>query len=149
MKRSLLAAGLLSLVAAVPGMAQQGVERFEATLTGNDAALPVQTNGVGVAKLVVQNGALTYSLEGKSIKGVSAACIHLNVKEGPMVVGLNVGTPGPDSFNASGTVTADQVGLISFDQFLAYLREGKAYISVHTEKHPGGEIQGRVTRVKA
>lgn len=149
MKRSLLTWGVLALVAAVPGPAQQGVEQFTATLSGVGATPPVTTNGVGVATMFVSNGTLTYRLEGKSIKGVVAACIHMNTKAAPVVVGLSVGSPDATGFVGTGTVSASDVSNISFDEFLANLRAGKAYVSVHTEKYPGGEIQGKVSVVKS
>jgi hypothetical protein len=53
-----------------------------------------------------------------------------------------------DGLLAEGTITAaDLVGPLagmSIDDLLAEMRAGNAYVNVHSEANPGGEIRGQI-----
>ena len=63
------------------------------------------------------------------------------------------GTPAcPESGSVTGTLTPDSVigpsdqGIApgEFDELVAAIRAGVAYVNVHTDTHPGGEIRGQL-----
>ena len=153
MKTSLVARSLVGLliVAAASGSAQQP-QTFVATLTGKDATPPVNTNALGTATLMIQNGTLKYKLEVGSIKQVTGACIHLDTpKKGPVAITLYTGPEIGELTGvlASGALKPEDLGGMTLPELLSSIREGKAYVSVHTASYPGGEIQGKLAVANA
>jgi hypothetical protein len=47
---------------------------------------------------------------------------------------------------AEGTFTASNVSGIGFGDLLTAIRNGTAYVNVHTTQFPGGEIRGQLSR---
>jgi hypothetical protein len=45
---------------------------------------------------------------------------------------------------ASGTLGVKELAGLTFSELRHAIHMGKAFVSVHTVKHPGGEIQGRL-----
>lgn len=140
---------------------------FEARLSGF-LETPVSISSTGKGKLKIRLNAaessaeyeLTYSeLEGTT---VAAAHIHLGqpgTSGGVMVVlcsnpaqGTTPACPGPAGGTVTGTlVAADVVGPTAqgvaageFAEFVKALRKRAAYVNVHTDLYPSGEIRGNV-----
>jgi len=151
MKTSTIARSLtgLFLAAVSTGTAQQ-TGLFTATLTGKDAFPPVTTNAVGSVTLAVKNGSVEYKLEVGSITDVTSACIHLKSPKLATVM-LYTG-PQTGAFTgvlAGGTLGAKELGSLTLSELRHAIQLGEAFVSVHTLKHPGGEIQGKLAPVKA
>lgn len=161
-RRLLLTAGivfLISLVAVGTAIAQTNRPQvFLAHLSGEQEAEPVDTRARGLAHFHLNHDGdeLRYTLIVANIEDVFASHIHLEASNGPVVVWLYPpdGPPGDQidgrfsGVLAKGTITADDlVGPLekgSLDDLLDEMRSGNAFVNVHTEANPGGEIAGPV-----
>lgn len=164
MRRALAMAALLALLVALPATAAPpgGQRNFTAPLKGSQEVPAVDTNGTGVAilKLNKAGDALSFKLNVANIDNVTQAHIHCGAKgvNGPVVAFL-FGFADP-AVNVNGTlsqgvITDAQVidlpdsaacpgGVSNFDDLIAHMREGNAYVNVHTVANPGGEIRGQI-----
>jgi glucose/arabinose dehydrogenase len=133
-----------------------GVNRFTATLTGR-SEVPSNTSGAtGSATFRVRpDGSIDYTLDVEQISNVRAAHIHLGAagQNGPVVVPLFDRPEGVSAFDreriASGQISAAQIvartGFAGTPaELLQRMRQGRAYVNVHTTRFPGGEIRGEV-----
>jgi hypothetical protein len=155
---TLLAAALIlafaSAVLAAPP------RNFVAPLSGDQEAVPVDTDARGVAHFQLRRDgtALDYRLNVANIHDVTMAHIHLDASNGPVVAWLYpVGGGGPETKEgrvsgtlATGTLTADDlVNALAGHDLDALIEEivaGNAYVNVHTLANPGGEIAGAINR---
>jgi aldose sugar dehydrogenase len=130
---------------------------FGADLTGGEEVPPVQTDGRGVARLELRSdGTLRFELSAtRTIQQVTAAHIHLGGigQNGPVVALLFQNAAGQTfqrgDLIARGTLTnADLTARPSFTPTVANLvqriKDGRAYINVHTLTKPDGEIRGQL-----
>lgn len=126
------------------------------------AAGPVVSKGRGVAifHLNDEGTTLHYKLIVANIANVTQAHIHCGPAgvNGSVVVFLFGLVPTGVNTNgvlAEGDITAANViarpespscsgGLQTFDDLLSHLRDGTAYVNVHTLAYPGGEIRGQL-----
>ena len=147
---SLLAA---LLTAAIGFSAEQG--SFSAKLSGDEAVPQVKTmaNGNAEFKLSTDGKEFTYKLTVSDIENVTAAHIHLGKvgKEGPPLAGLFAGPKKEGKFSgvlAEGVITEKNLmGSVSgkpLDELVKLIRSGDAYVNVHTEGHPEGELRGQI-----
>jgi hypothetical protein len=158
----LTAVMLLLVSVATAGAASQ--RNFVAPLSGDEEFPPVDTRarGVGIFHLSADGTELSYRLIATNIEDVHMA--HIHCCTGPMsnagiAVWLYPSAPPPvlipgrhTGTLATGTITAeDIIGpalLTEADDPLAALVEqimaGNAYVNVHTEANPGGEIRGQL-----
>lgn len=120
----------------------------------------VTTDATGEARFEVNEDGTeaTYEVTVESLCNVTQAHIHLGSEgeDGPVVVWLypEGGTEpelidGPFSGTlASGSITADDlVGDwegAAFEDAVGTFEEEEAYVNVHTEQHPDGEIRGQI-----
>ena len=133
--------------------------RFEAKLSGKNQTPVVNTPAHGVAtfQLSADGKSLTYRLSVTDIENVSMAHIHMGPagQEGPVVAWLYPSKPPAvvkkgkfTGVLAQGTLTeADLVGPMqgkTIGDLVDQIKAGKAYVNVHTEKNPGGEIRGQI-----
>ncbi len=131
---------------------------FTATLSGAVQVPAVKTMATGHAtfRLSKDGQSISYTLTVKKIDHVTMAHIHLAPagKDGPPVVWLYptktyTERPGKVSGLLSrGTFTAAQlVGPLKgkpLADLLKDMRDGDAYVNVHTTANPGGEIRGQI-----
>jgi hypothetical protein len=156
---------LLALALAVAPASASDL-RFVAPLSGDEEVPPVATNATGVAtfKLSADETELRFRLIVAYIHNVTQAHIHCGAAgvNGPVVLFLYpAGPPAvliPGRFQgvlASGTRTGADViavpdsaacpgGVSNFDQLIAKMRSGDAYVNVHTIQFPPGEIRGQI-----
>jgi hypothetical protein len=130
---------------------------FDAILTGASEVPPVQTNASGDADLDVEiedgQRVVDYNIFVNNIDRVTQAHIHQGSSNetGPIIVPLfNATTPtGP----VTGQLTEGQFTSANFvgplqgrqlDDLIALMQNGTAYVNVHTEQNPEGEIRGTV-----
>jgi hypothetical protein len=120
---------------------------FEAVLTGEQEAEPVETGATGQATATISNNLLTVSgsFEGleSDLYEIAGSSAHIHIGErgepGPVVWSLLV-SPNPD--NRSGTFSILQAELT--DEEVENFREGLYFINVHTVENPEGEIRGQL-----
>src|SRR5215213_11168480 len=130
---------------------------FDARLTGASEVPPVQTNASGFADLDVEmeegQRVIDYHLYVSNIDRVTQAHIHQgnSSENGPIIVPLfNASSPtGPLTGQlAEGHITpANFVGPLQgkqLDDLIALMQNETAYVNVHTEQNPQGEIRGTV-----
>ncbi|HUJ18197.1 MAG TPA: CHRD domain-containing protein [Nitrospirota bacterium] len=136
------------------GMAA-GAGHFKAKLSGSEEtpAVMTKTTGEAIFKLSKNGKELTYELKVKEGENVTAAHIHAGKKgeEGPPVVPLFGGKKKEGMFSgvlAKGTITdKNLVGPLAgktIEDLVKMIKEGGAYVNVHTPAHPGGEIRGQI-----
>jgi hypothetical protein len=128
---------------------------FRAKLTGSEVAPPVKTGAKGetVFHLSKDGKELNYKLTVKDIENVSAAHIHMGGKgkNGPPVAGLFAGPKKEGKFKgvlAEGTITEKELmGALagkSVHDLIEMIKAGDAYVNVHTDAYPDGEIRGQI-----
>jgi hypothetical protein len=139
-----------------------GQQRFRAKLQGFSEVPAVSTTGRGAftARVGKHGDSIDFTLTYTGLEGLStAAHIHLgqDTANGGVAVFLcgGGGKPACPPFEGTveGTIAAGDVigpagqGLatMEFDEFLRALRAGKTYVNVHSDKHPTGEIRGKLS----
>lgn len=157
--------GALASVSDTEGDRDASNGLFLGALTGGQHPEPVETAATGgaVVSLSEDGTELEYALLVTAIEDVTQAHIHLGSagEEGPVVVWLY---PGPDADEpelqdgrfdgilATGTITGDHlIGDLEGDpleSLVDEIREENAYVNVHTETHPAGEIRGQLVRTE-
>ena len=165
MKAKLLILFLLISLFAVGVVAADGHNRnFVAHLSGDNEVPPVDTRAQGQAKfqLSKDGNELHFKLIAANIENILQAHIHCGAAgvNGPVVVFLYPEGPPPvlipgrfSGVLAEGTITdaflapgqaACPDGVTDFDDLIAKMRSGEAYVNVHTSAFPGGEIRGQI-----
>ena len=127
-------------------------ETFSANLTTAAEVPPVTNapNASGTATFTLRGGVMEYAIDVSGLTGPSVGA-HIH---GPAAVGVPagiiVGFSGLTTVTAgrlaSGTFTTATAAGVSFDSVLVLMRNGNAYLNVHTALNPGGEIRGQITR---
>lgn len=158
MRRLTLLIALIALViaGAAPVFAGRGNARnFTAHLAGGNEVPAVATGGQGQAIFHVSKDGTTmsYKLIVANIDEMVQAHIHLAPPgQNGGVVTFLFGPADPsvttNGVLAQGTITDDDlVGALagkSLDDLVAELANGNAYVNVHTEDFPNGEIRGQI-----
>ena len=159
MTRSHIVAALMPVVLlliAVPAAA----ETIHARLLGYSEVPAVSTTGTGTFVATIANGeaAIDYTLSYDHLEG-TAAVAHIHLAQEAVNGGISAflcGGSGKPDCPLSGTVTgtivpADVIGpdgqgiaAGEFAELVRPLRAGMTYVTVHTDKHPGGEIRAQV-----
>ena len=136
---------------ALPGFAAQG--RYQADLSGSQEVPPVKTSATGDFKLTVYKKALSFELNVSGLMNVSGAHIHRGKRgeNGPPVAGLFGGPTKEGAFSgvlAEGTITEESLlGELQgkkIADLVRLLKSGNAYVNIHTETFPDGEIRGQI-----
>jgi hypothetical protein len=128
---------------------------FKAKLSGSEVVPTVKTTAKGetIFQLSKDGNELTYKLTVADIENVTVAHIHDGKygKNGPPIVSLYTGSKKEGKFSGTlseGTITAkDLMGELKgklFSHFMQMIEDGHAYVNVHTDKYPGGEIRGQI-----
>jgi hypothetical protein len=135
-------------------------ERFTATLNAAQERQPnpVTSNGTGTALLVLyDDDSITFDVKIGQIDSVTLSHIHAGdpTVSGSIIFGWP-NQPAPTNFGALqqfhlGTITRASTfsGVFAtggFDSLVTRLRNGAAYVNVHTRRYPAGEIRGNLVR---
>jgi len=129
-----------------------GLEVYTATLNGaNERPDPVSTTAQGTAIVTVLGNQLTWKVDITSaidsiVGGAGGGHIHHGVADsaGPPRVFFN---PAATGIGFTGTATEGSL-VLSGDSVKTWLREGAAYVNIHTRAHQGGEIRGQLQKVQ-
>lgn len=131
-------------------------EQFTATLTGQaERPNPVTTTATGTAAFTVTGGnTINYTINVNNLAGVTGAHIH-----GPAGTEANAGVLATlhstviagttNGLLAQGSLTAGSAQLatgITVDSLVTLMRNGNAYVNVHTSANKPGEIRGQIRR---
>ena len=126
----------------VPAISTEGGGSFRAWLTDDAFTFKLTYDGLSSH---VQQSHIHFGQ--KRVNGGIAVFLCSNLGNGP------AGTATcPESGEVTGTITAAQVigpagqGITAgqFDEVLEAIRAGVAYVNVHTDTFPGGEIRGQL-----
>ncbi len=127
---------------------------FKAILSGSESVPAVETMAKGDATftLIKDEKALSYYVTVSDIENVTAAHIHLGKKgeNGPPVAVItNDKKAGKFSGTlAEGTITKKELMVPmmgkSVEDLFKQIKKGNAYLNVHTDKYPNGEIRGQI-----
>jgi len=132
-------------------------ERFSATLSGaNVRPTPITTTATGSAQFTYVGDIKTlfFEVDVVGIDSVTLAHIHgpADTANNNGVI-LNLYTTGKSKGLGFTGVLAAGVGgelgppsVMTLDSLLVLMRNGHAYVNVHTVAHPGGEIRGQVVK---
>ena len=130
---------------------ESGGQVFTATLTPEVHWRSPTAAGRPGLSLLVDNNSLRYKVTVQNLSNITAAHIHLGQSgtEGPPVVTLFSGEPKNGSGTlASGIITrSDLMGPLrgkDISDLLKEINNNNAYVNVHTERYPQGEIRGQV-----
>ena len=148
-----LVAFTILLTASLSMAATHGV--FKAKLTGKEEVPATESKASGEATFTLSKDGkeITYTLKLKDIENPKAAHVHAGKmgEEGAPVVGLFGGPKKEGKFSgvlAKGTITdANLIGPLAgktMGDLVELLKSGGAYVNVHTDKYPGGEVRGQV-----
>ncbi|MGH9952028.1 MAG: CHRD domain-containing protein [Nitrososphaeraceae archaeon] len=131
---------------------EQQAQEFTANLTGDSEVPPVTTNATGSADFELNDDEdeISYDLEADDIEGVLFAHIHQgsDSENGPIVVTLLNSSEPTDEVNENGNFAAEDFeGPLqgqNMTDLVDAIEGGQAYVNVHTEANPPGEIRGTI-----
>lgn len=150
--------GVALVGVAAPASAQTYTLTATLTGAGETPAPGINTGAFGSATVVVDLGArtLTYSVSVYNLpSGVIASHIHAGAAgtAGPVVVNFSPPLTASNDFGYSGTVKDSEfvisggtsnIGIRSADDTFQAVLGGNAYVNVHSQANPGGEIRGQL-----
>jgi CHRD domain-containing protein len=130
----------------------EGVEVYTAELNGaNEAPTPIQTTATGHAVVTVLGNLVSWKVDiDTPIDSIQAGHIHRHHPDsvaGNVRVDFasqSVWSGGPTGLDFTGTATVGSATVA--DSILTIMREGRAYVNIHTRVNPGGEIRGTLVR---
>jgi CHRD domain-containing protein len=156
-----LVIGPLLALSAFSASAHDGV-KLRTKLVGAEEVPVVSTKATGNFEARIDSdGSVSYKLSYEGLEGGNTLFAHIHLGQlsvnGGIMTFLCGGGGKPACPNQSGTVegTITATDIIAtaptqqfpagaFDEFVRALRNGTAYVNVHTEASPGGEIRGQV-----
>ena len=158
--------GVLCVASVSPVFADSSQKNFRTPLSGFQEVPPIASGGEGSfkGKLNKEGTELTYELNYSALEGdVLQVHIHFAQKgvNGGVLAFLcsNIGSPTPTPAcpgtregQVEGTLTADDIPGIpdqdittgDFEDFVKALRNGTAYVNLHTAAWESGELRGQI-----
>jgi hypothetical protein len=132
--------------------------QFSAELSGTAAGTDSTAAGQALLELSPAGDLISYQLNVQNIENVTMAHIHLAEEpggDGPPAVWLYPSAPPPElipgqfsGLLGQGSFTdLELVGPLAgmtLDDLLIAIKENRAYVNVHTEQFPSGEIRGQL-----
>jgi hypothetical protein len=137
---------------------------FSATMTGAEEVPAVPTTATGTATFTISGTQITYTVNVTNLQNPVLSHIHIAPmgQNGPVRLNLcGTGAPVPDCATGNGVLATGSNGTtvgsppITFDDLVAAMRSGNAYVNVHTDDGQpppntgpgdmvGGEIRGQI-----
>jgi hypothetical protein len=154
-----LACGLVA--ASATGAQAQNRVTVRAMLGGGNEVPGVSAGAHGEAVVTVDRSAGTIDYEVNIYglpTGVVASHIHSGTAgvNGPVVINFPIAAVGQSgSFQIKGSARASEMvqrpeaGIRAFDDIAFAIASGAAYVNVHTQANPGGEIRGQLCPTSA
>ena len=132
-----------------------GIENFTADLNEANVVGGTGSTATGTASFSVVGQTLLYSIDVTGLANVTVVHMH-----GPAAVGVNAGViqdlcsagdapPCNTTTPLTGVLVAGAGArsTIPFDSLVVLMRNGNAYVNVHTTANPGGDIRGQIAAV--
>jgi hypothetical protein len=148
MRRAALFAVLLA--AATGGIScssDDEVTLFEATLSPENEVPPRSSPASGVSRMTFDGTTVTFIVVVSNLNNVTLAHIHSAPAgtNGPVRVDFYLGpvTSIQQGTLVQGSFTAADVRGIEFNALIDEMRAGNAYVNVHSQTYPAGEIRGQ------
>jgi hypothetical protein len=151
---TLFAAGSLLLASCDPAFSPSTAKSFTVVLGGeNVRPTAIVSTGSGLATFTLLDTTITYELKVTNLTGITTAHLHVGsvTGTGPILVTLVAnGTAPAGTFSgtlSTGTLSAASVGAavpVSFASLVSLMRNGDAYVDVHTSANAAGEIRGQL-----
>ncbi|MFY9565528.1 MAG: CHRD domain-containing protein [Nitrososphaeraceae archaeon] len=156
---AILAMAAISATAILPNgllyAQEEDAQEFTAELSGEAEVPPVETEASGDATFELNSAGdqMTYTIDVENIDRVLYAHIHQGSSDenGDIVVTLfNPSSPTAEVSGelANGTITASSLeGPLQGKQMsdlIGLINNGTAYVNVHTEENPPGELRGTI-----
>jgi hypothetical protein len=158
---------ILAVVMLSATSANEGTIKLHASLNGFQESPPKLTSGTGTFSATISGGTLTYKLTYENLSSPAfMAHIHFGQKavSGGIFIWLcqsatapspTAGTPTCPAGGGTVTGTANAASVLkingqtlnagNFDDAIAIIRSGEAYVNVHTTNFPPGEIRGQIS----
>ena len=166
---SILPIALAALLPVIPACGddddptEQGTN-FTATLSGAEEVPAVPTTATGTATLSVSGSQINYTVNVTGLENPVVSHIHIapEGENGPVRLNLcGTGAPVPDCVTGDGVLATGSNGTtvgnppITFEELVAAMEAGNAYVNVHTDDGIGqpntgpgdmasGEIRGQI-----
>src|SRR5262245_45698372 len=158
--------GLLLAVGAFAVSAHDNDNRVRARMSPSQEVPAVSSQASGDFEARIEDNSVTFKMSYEGLEGGNTLFAHIHlgqrsVNGGVMTFLCGGGTKPTPCPNVSGTVEgtitaadilttganppgSQQLPAGAFDEFVSALRNGTAYVNVHTVASPGGEIRGQV-----
>jgi len=155
MRKSILMIAALVGAVFVGSLAFAAGKHFTAALTGQEETPAVKTAATGKADFLLVNDGkqMSYYISAHNLTNANAAHIHSGKKgqAGPPVANLFSGPAKKGKVNGKfieGTLSdKDLMGSLHgkhISDLVSLMSSGDAYVNVHTDAHPNGEIRGQI-----
>jgi len=151
MRKLLAVVVAICAVVAVPALAASS-SSFKASMNGKSETPKSNSKATGSAtfKIAANGKSISYTLKASKLTGpAQAAHIHFGKAgtAGPVIIAI---CAKPCSLPKSGKLTAKQFakapGVSNFAAAVKAIKSGKAYVNIHTKKHPAGEVRGQIKK---
>ncbi len=145
-------ATLVSVLSGCSVFTEPGPERYSALLKVDATRSPViaAPNATGSALFLRRRTLLDFIVDVSSLSS-SATAAHIHGPAAPgavaeILVEFRIAPATTGARLAGGVLSSSASPRIPFDSLLALMRTGNAYVDVHTELNPAGEIFGQIER---
>jgi hypothetical protein len=150
----LMTAALVVTATSAP-RAQGGRQVLKAVLTGgSEAPTPINTGAYGYATITIDPaaGEVTWVIDVFNYPtGLTASHIHVGSPgtAGPVIIDFAptaIGVSGPFRLQGSTRTVAARPaqGIRTMEEAMIAIASGNAYVNVHSQANPGGEIRGQL-----
>jgi len=153
---SLLVITASGIVATIANTAFAQQQHFTAKLSSDNEVPPVTSKASGIATfdLNAAGTQMKYALNVTDIDHVIAAHIHMakSTENGPIVVNLFI--PAKATGKVTGSLAQSSINSTSLigplkgkqmPDLISLMKNGQAYVNVHTAQNPPGEVRGTIT----
>ena len=149
-------AGILAISISITPTIVFANHEFATNMTGQEEVPSVNTQAMGEAIFVPiqpRNDTIDFYVNATGIKAVTQAHIHSGSpgENGPIIVTLFTLNPVQDGVSINGSIAGNNLegpmqGKTVADLINA-IKNNTAYVNVHTEKNPNGEIRGQLVDI--
>jgi len=131
-------------------------QKYFTPLTGMEEVPPVNTNSTGIAFFDLVDNNINFKVNVTMLKNIQSAQIYRGEfgQNGEIIISLLNSSSPIDVHNGTlvkGQLTAkDLVGSLkgkTINELVQLFNNTKAYLNIHTEQYPNGEIRGQITTV--